>query len=366
LILGANFGRNWQEPLNQIIRSYGHFLRNTFESPQLQALIGWMAAQSGPPPGEAFSAPFALWHPLYHQVGIKRPKGGSGMLTQSLAKMITAYGGSIYTDNPVTQIITQNGRAVGVHTQNGQTITGRVVISGAHIHTTMKLLGEGAPPRAKRIIDGTRIGNGFGAVVRYAMNELPDYTAYAGAPNEAHRAMQMICPSLDYLEAAYGDFLAKRPSQDPALISMTFSTVDPTLAPPDHHTMFLWGQYYPYDLANNEQWDAIEEREADNMLATLRQYAPNMTPEKVVGKLIETPVYLERTLGLLQGNVMHLEMSLDQMMAFRPALSMSNYRAPVKGLYLTGASTHPGGGIMGAAGRNAAHVVLNDFARRRI
>ncbi|MEM6285423.1 MAG: FAD-dependent oxidoreductase, partial [Chloroflexota bacterium] len=113
-------------------------------------------------------------------------------------------------------------------------------------------------------------------------------------------------------------------------------------------------------LTSGESWDDIEEQVADRMLNKLAEYAPNVK-DAVVGKLIETPLYLERELGLLRGNVMHLEMSVDQMFIMRPALTMSNYRAPVKGLYLTGASTHPGGGIMGAAGRNAATVLLHDL-----
>ena len=175
--------------------------------------------------------------------------------------------------------------------------------------------------------------------------------------------MQFVCPTLDYLDAAYGDYLGKRPSADPALISMTFSAVDPTLAPEGKHVLFLWGQYYPYELAQNENWPDIAEREADRMLDVLAAYAPNVK-DVIIDRLIETPLYLEQELGLLRGNVMHLEMSIDQMFMLRPALTMSSYRAPIKGLYLTGASTHPGGGIMGAAGRNAAHTILNDQRRR--
>ncbi len=125
----------------------------------------------------------------------------------------------------------------------------------------------------------------------------------------------------------------------------------------------MWGQYYPYTLASGESWDDIGPRVADQMLATLAQYAPNVT-SAVIGQLVETPLYLERTLGLLQGNVMHLEMSIDQMFMLRPAFNFGNYRGPLPGLYLTGASTHPGGGIMGAAGRNAAAVLLHDLSRK--
>jgi phytoene dehydrogenase-like protein len=168
-----------------------------------------------------------------------------------------------------------------------------------------------------------------------------------------------------YLERAYGDYLGGIPSREPALIAMTFSAVDPTLAPPGKHTLFLWGQYYPYELADGSSWDDIGQRVADQMLATLARYAPNVT-DAVIGQLVEHPLYLERELGLLRGNVMHLEMSIDQMFMMRPALTMSNYRGPLPGLYLTGASTHPGGGIMGAAGRNAAQVVLQDLGRKKI
>lgn len=362
LIIGPKFGRQWQERLSTIIRSYGDFIRHTFTSSHMQGLMGWIAAQSGPPPSEAFSAPFVMWHPLYHEGGLRRPRGGSGMLTQSLANMIKAHGGEIYTSQPVNRMLVENGAVVGAETATGERFLAKRVVSGAHIHTTMRLLGDAAPAKARQLIGGTRIGNGFGAVVRYAVDQLPNYSALPspvdGSPGPQHIAMQMICPDLDYLERAYGDFLGKRPSDKPAIISMTFSAVDPTLAPPNKHTMFVWGQYHPYELANGADWDAIAEREADKLLGVLAEYAPNMTADRVIGKLIETPVYLERTLGLLRGNVMHLEMSIDQMMLFRPAIGMSAYRGPVKHLYLTGASTHPGGGIMGASGRNTAQVVL--------
>jgi phytoene dehydrogenase-like protein len=217
------------------------------------------------------------------------------------------------------------------------------------------------------LLNDTRVGNGFGMILRCAMKELPNYLAAPSptdnAPADHHRALQFICPSVDYLDRCYADFLAGRPSADPGLIAMTFSAVDDTLAPPGKHTLFLWGQYYPYELASGENWDDIADREADRMLAKLAEYAPNV-PDAVIDRLVETPLYLERELGLLRGNVMHLEMSLDQMFMLRPALTMSNYRLPIRNLFMTGASTHPGGGIMGASGRNAARAVLRDMRRR--
>lgn len=362
--INSRMGDKRWERLSDLIRGYGQMLRGQFKNEKVPALIAWMAAQSGPPPTEPFSAPFAIWHPMYHVSGMKRPRGGSGELTQALQRMIEAHGGTIVTDAPVKRILVENGRAIGAETHDGERfLASKAVVSGAHIYTTMQMLGNDLPTEAQTLIKKSRIGNGFGMILRCAMNELPNYTAMPtvdGQPGPQHRAMQFISPSMAYLDAAYGDYLGGRPSQNPALISMTFSAIDPTLAPEGKHTMFLWGQYYPYELASGASWDDMAEPIAEQMLETLAQYAPNVKGA-VIDKLIETPLYLERTLGLLRGNVMHLEMSVDQMFMMRPALTMSNYRAPVKGLYLTGASTHPGGGIMGAAGRNAASVILHDL-----
>jgi phytoene desaturase len=351
--------------INDVIRSYGQVLRHSFTSPQVPALIGWMAAQSGPPPTEPFSSPFALWHPMYHVSGMKRPRGGSGMLTQALARMIEAHEGQIMTNTPVTRLLVEYGRVVGVETEGGERITAsRAVVSGAHIHTTTRMLGDHAPSTMQERVQKARIGNGFGMIVRMATTELPDYTALPGANMPHHIGMQFMCPDLGYLERAYADYLRGEPSRDPAIIAMTWSASDPTLAPSGNHVVFIWAQYSPYELASGENWDTKADEIGDRLLAKLREYAPNMTPDKVIGRLVETPLYLERELGLLRGNVMHLEMSIDQMFMLRPTLGMSEYKAPIPGLYLTGASTHPGGGIMGAAGRNAAAAVLRDLASR--
>ena len=145
---------------------------------------------------------------------------------------------------------------------------------------------------------------------------------------------------------------------------MTFSALDPTLAPPGKHVLFAWAQYHPYQLAHGEQWDAIAKREADKIYDVICDYAPNMRGA-LIDRYIQTPLEIERKLGLLRANVMHLEMSLDQMFMFRPLPELSTYSTPVEGLYLTGASTHPGGGVFGASGRNAAKVIIKDAARKK-
>ncbi|HMB94001.1 MAG TPA: NAD(P)/FAD-dependent oxidoreductase, partial [Rhodothermales bacterium] len=208
-----------------------------------------------------------------------------------------------------------------------------------------------------------RIGNGFGAIVRLALDAPVEYRAHSG--QEARTALQLICRDRAHIEAAYGDYLKGQPSRDPPIVAMTFSAVVDTLAPPGGEVLWLWAQYFPYELAGDAHWDNIAEQVAEHIIDTFEQYAPG-TKDKIVGQLFQHPLWLERELGLFRGNVMHLEMSIDQMFMLRPALGMSRYRSHLKGLYLTGASTHPGGGIMGASGRNAARVLLKDLDRRRI
>jgi len=140
---------------------------------------------------------------------------------------------------------------------------------------------------------------------------------------------------------------------------MTFSSVDPTLAPTGKHTLFIWGQYYPYELSNDERWENIQEREADRLIDVVNSYAPNVK-NSIIERFVQSPLDLEQRLGLLRGNVMHVEMDFDQMFLFRPLPEMSQYKTPIKNLYLTGASTHPGGGVFAASGHNTAQVVLKD------
>jgi phytoene dehydrogenase-like protein len=172
--------------------------------------------------------------------------------------------------------------------------------------------------------------------------------------------MQLICRDRQQIADAYADFLRGEPASDPPLVAMSFSAVDDTLAPPGGEVLWLWAQYFPYELAGGASWDDIGDRVADVILDTFEAYAPG-TRDRVVGQLFQHPLWLERELGLFRGNVMHLEMSIDQMFMMRPFIGMSGYRSHIDGLYLTGASTHPGGGIMGASGRNAARVVMEDL-----
>jgi phytoene dehydrogenase-like protein len=356
MVLGESSPLPWHEELRHILRPYEHVVKSYFEEEKLQTLIAWMAAQSGPPPTEPMTGPFALWHALYHEGGVARPKGGSGMLTQALRSHIEDHGGDVFTDAPVEDILVENGQAKGVRV-NGQLYTSRAVCAATHAKETFDHLlpAEYRPESA----DGLRIGNGFGVMLRLALDQPVEYTAHPG--EDARTGLQLLCRDLDQLHTAYGDYLGNRPASDPPLVAMTFSAADDTLAPPGGEVLWLWGQYFPYEVAGGQSWDQIADVVADRLISQFETYAPGIR-DHVVGQLFQHPVWLEKHLGLFRGNVMHLEMSLDQMFAARPALGLSSYKGPVEQLYLTGASTHPGGGIMGASGRNAARVILANLS----
>lgn len=343
---------DWQHALNSIMRPYGEVVDQFFTEEKVKTPLVWMAAQSGPPPTETMSAPFLLWHPLYHESGVARPRGGSGGLTKALARMIEAHGGDIHVSSPVDKLVTVNGRVEGIET-SGERYTARAVLSGTHILETLDRL----LPREHRPTDADqmRVGNGFGAILRLALDRPVEYSASPGI--EARTALQLVCEDRQQIMSAYGEYLQGRPSTNPPIVGMSFSAVDDTLAPPGGEVLWLWAQYFPYELAGGRRWDDIEDEVAESILDTFEPYAPS-TKASVVGKLFQHPLWLERELGLFRGNVMHLEMTIDQMFSLRPSASLSDYRGPVDGLFLTGASMHPGGGIMGASGRNAARVVL--------
>jgi phytoene dehydrogenase-like protein len=359
MLFSRGLMRDWKKALTLIMQPYGEVVDRYFREEKVKAPLVWMAAQSGPPPTEPFTAPFLLWHPLYHEGGIARPKGGSGVLTQALQKHIEAHGGQVFTGTSVSEIVIEQGRATGIKV--GETlVTTSKVVAGTHaVETFDRLLPLSHRPAGRKRM---RVGNGFGAILRLALDAPVRYQSSPG--DAARRALQLICRDRHQLNAAYGDYLRGEPSRDPPIVAMSFSAVDETLAPPGGEVLWLWAQYFPYELAGDRSWDELAGEVAERIVDAFEVYAPG-TREKIVGSLFQHPLWLERELGLYRGNVMHLEMSVDQMFGFRPFLGMAEYRTHVKGLYLTGASTHPGGGIMGASGRNAARVVLNDLERRR-
>ena len=200
------------------------------------------------------------------------------------------------------------------------------------------------------------MGNGIGMVVRAATTSLP---SYPGAPDVVNAGMVLAVEDRRALRAAHGDFMAGAPPRTPAVVAMAHTALDPSVAPAGKHSVTVWGQWHPYELSDGRSWDDIGNAEGQRLVETLDRYAPGFS-DSVEQLHVQTPLDLERELGLVRGNVMHLEMSLDAMFAWRPLPELSRYRWPLPGMYLCGASTHPGGGVFGASGRAAARALLAD------
>lgn len=363
---GGMFEKGRQmEGLRQIFSGYEQVVNEYFADPNVRTALIWMAAQSGPPPDQTATGPFVGWQAMLHQSGGKRPRGGSGMLTQAMAAMLRANGGEVRADAPVREILVSGGKAVGVRLESGEEIEAKTVVSNAHVQTTMlKLVGpDHLDPKLFHRVEHINVGNGFGMVLRCAVKELPQYTSCPGDPH-IHNGLQLLCPDMPYMKRAIGNYHKGLPPDEPAVVAMTFSKIDPTLCPPGAHTLFLWAQWHPYQLADGLSWDGIRETEAQKIYDVITRYAPNMK-DALIDWYIQTPLDIERKHGLLKGNVMHVEMTFDQMFMFRPTPELSNYETPIKNLYLSSASCHPGGGVFAAAGHNAAKVVLRHLKKIR-
>lgn len=356
--VGKSTGLDGLELSRQFLTSADSLLDEHFDDERLKTALAWMGAQSGPPTHEVATADLVGWNTVMHLLPPGHPKGGSGMLSEALQRRLESYGGRVRLGDGAAAITTRGGRADGVLTDSGQHLPASYVVAGCHVLTTLELLGDGLPDGfAARAARSVRTGNGIGMVVRLGTNALP---AYAGATDETYRSLQLIAPSRQALRKAHGEYSAGLPPEHPAALAMTFSAFDDTIAPPGKHNVTVWGQWHPYALSNGESWDAIAEREGSKLVEAVDRVAPGFAGS-VEHMHVQTPLDLERELGLRNGQVMHVEMAFDQMFMWRPMPELAGHRVPgVGGLYLCGASTHPGGGVFGASGRTAATIALGD------
>jgi phytoene dehydrogenase-like protein len=355
---GLARGQSGAETTRRFLQPADHLLDTYFGSERLKAALAWIAAQSGRPPHEPATAGHLSWIPLLHLLPPGRPVGGSGMLAEALAERLRRYGGRVRLGDGAVRITRGSARVDGVVTASGEHIRARAVLAGCHVLTTFELLGEPAPVAHARA--RIRVGDGIGMAVRLGTTALP---AYPAANPEAYHGMQLLVTDRRQLRTAYGDFLAGRVPAEPAVLAMTFSALDPTLAPAGRHGVSLWSQWHRYDLTGGASWDAVRDQAAQLVIDQVDRFAPGFAGT-IEHTHVQTPLDLERELGLRRGNVMHVEMGLDAMFALRPLPGLASYRGPVEGLYLTGASTHPGGGVFGASGRSAARALLADRSSR--
>ncbi|MDG3011984.1 NAD(P)/FAD-dependent oxidoreductase [Rhodococcus sp. D2-41] len=343
-----------------------------FDDEPLKAALAWFGAQSGPPMSEPGTAPMIGFAALMHTLPPGRAVGGSGALTSALIGRLTADGGQVVLGDPVTEL----RRGVDgwtVRTAGGEVRHARVVVAGCHVLTTLDLLERGGhdTDAIHGWRRGVRVGPGIGMAVRLATDALP---VYPSAPADlagpgVHAGLQLLVGDRAHLRAAHGAASAGELPPRPVALAMTFSALDPSLSPPGEHQATLWSQWHPYRLSGGRTWTDLAEAEADRIVAEIEALAPGYTAS-VRHRHVQSPLELERELGLRGGNIMHVEMSLDQMLLWRPTPDLAGHRVPgADGLYLTGASTHPGGGVSGYSGRTAARLALADArrtGRRRI
>lgn len=339
-----------------------------FESDALKATLATDAvigANASPSqPGTAY----VLFHHVMGECNGARGvwgymRGGMGGLSASIAGACRAHGVELFTGAPVARIRVREGRARGLVLADGREVTARLVASCATPEITFRrLLGPEELP-AEFLRDVARISYDSASLkINLALAELPDFRALPGLQaGPQHRGTIHICPDMQYIEDAYGDSVAGRPSQRPLLECSIPSVVDPSVVPPGRHLMNIFTQYGPSKLRPGLSWDEEKPRYLQRCLEILGEYAPNL-PGAVLHAEILSPLDMEQEWNLTGGNILHGRLSLDQMFHMRPAPGYADYRTPIAGLYSCGAGSHPGGGVMGAPGRNAARAILKDKA----
>jgi len=284
-------------------------------------------------------------------------RGGMGAVSEAIAASARAGGAEIRTNATVSRILVRSGRTTGVVLQSGEEIESATVASNLDPKLTFLRLLDPRDLPADFVDDIKKFRiEGTSCKINLALNGLPEFTAYPGAPGPQHGATMHICPSIDYVERAWDDAKYGRPSDRP-LLELTIPTMyDPSLAPPGKHIMGIFLQYAPYTL-RDATWDQLREPFGDRVIDLIAEYAPNIR-SIVEHRQVLTPLDLERRFSITGGNIFHGEMSLDQMFVMRPAAGWASYKTPVGGLYLCGSGAHPGGGVMGAPGYNCARAML--------
>lgn len=346
-------------------QSAAELLDEWFESEEVKVTLatdGVIGANGGPrSPGTAY----ILLHHCMGGVNGHRGlwgfvRGGMGAVSEAIAASARSHGAEIRVSAPVKRIVVKGGKARGVVLESGEEIKAKAVATGVDPKRTFLQLMDPADLSEDFLADVRRFRcEGTSCKINLALNGLPEFTAYPGAPGPHHRATMHICPSVDYIERAWDDAKYGRPSEKP-LIEMTVPTMyDPTLAPAGKHIMGLFLQYAPYTLKGTT-WEVERDRFADRVIGLIEEYAPNIR-SLIEHRQVLTPLDLEQRFGITGGNIFHGEMGVDQMFFFRPFAGWARYRTPVKHLYICGSGAHPGGGVMGAPGHNAAREMLKDL-----
>jgi phytoene dehydrogenase-like protein len=362
----SKLGNRLPEAIELLVGAARPILERWFESDVVRAtlatdaVIGAFSSISSP--GTAY----VLLHHVMGTAGGSRGvwgyiRGGMGGLAESLAKVCRGMGVDIMIDAPVAKINVYGGQTAGVTLADGRSIQSSVVASSVDCNLTFNkfLAGETLPEEFRAAINRIDYSSAS-AKVNVALSEPPRFKCLPqpGVGPQHHGTMH-ICDSVDWIEAAYADAICGRPSARPILEVTMPTSVDTTVAPPGKHLISMFVQYAPYRLAGNLSWDNIKDDFAKKCISLLGEFAPNV-PNAVEHYQILSPLDLERVFGLTGGNIFQGVMNLNQLHLMRPVAGWADHHTPIRGLYLCGAASHPGGGVMGACGRNSSQEILRD------
>ncbi len=357
--------------LDLFTNSAGDYLDGWFESDPIKAVLGFDGVVGNYASPYAPGSAYVLLHHCFGEVNGKKgvwghALGGMGAITQAMAKSAAASGAEIRLAAPVTEILIEKGKATGAVTEDGKVYRGRAIVSNLNPKLLyLKLIAANELPKNfRRHMENWRSGSGTFRM-NVALSELPDFSCLPGREvADHHTAGIIMAPDLRYMEQAYFDARTHGWSKQPIVELVISSTLDDSLAPKGQHVASLFCQHVAPQLPEGKSWDDHREEVADLMIETVNTYAPNFKAS-VLGRQIMSPLDLERTFGLTGGDIFHGALDLGQMFSARPALGNANYRGPIPGLYMCGSGTHPGGGVTGAPGHNAAREIIRDLGRKR-
>ncbi len=358
-----------RDVLDLFTKSAGDLLDAWFESAPIKAAFGFDAIVGNFASPYAPGTAYVLLHHVFGEVNGKRGSwghaiGGMGAITQAMAAEARARGVQIDTGVEVVNVCIDSRGAQGVQLKDGRVIEARCVVANVNPKLLyLKLVNAPAlDAEFLQRIRGWKCASGTFRM-NVALSELPDFTCLPGiVPAQHHQSGIIIAPSLQYMEQAYFDARTHGCSRAPVVEMLIPSTVDDSLAPPGQHVASLFCQHFSPELPNDLSWDDIREDAADHVIDTVTRHAPNFK-DAVIARRILSPLDLEREFGLTGGDIFHGALTLDQLWTARPVLGHADYRSPVRRLYLCGAGTHPGGGVSGLPGRNAAREIVRDFRR---
>jgi phytoene dehydrogenase-like protein len=350
--------------LDLFTRSAGEMLDEAFESDLVKALYGFDAIVGNYASPYAAGSAYVMLHHAFGEVNGRKgvwghAVGGMGAITQAMARAARGHGAEIEIDAGVREVIVERDRAAGVILDNGETVRAKYVASSVNpklLYT--RLVPADALPAAflARIRTWRNASGSFR--INVALNALPSFAALPGEGDHLTAGI-IIGPSLGYMDRAWQDARTHGWSREPVIEVLIPSTLDDTLCPPGRHVASLFCQHVAPELPDGRSWDDHRDEVADLMIATVDRYAPGFAAG-VMGRQILSPLDLEREFGLLGGDIFHGALTLNQLFSARPMLGHADYRGPLKGLYHCGSGAHPGGGVTGAPGHNAARVILGD------